>query len=177
MTQANNGLITRRSSRLATSALRAASARGLALRWVEMNIEELKIKSERGSTVAQGILGAMYLHGYEVEINYEEAFRLLTLSAEKGAARSLWNLGTMYEKGLGTKQDLSRARELYRRATERGEALAGVYFARMYVNGIGGPVDNESALRGYKLAANQASQMEPCEEISEALQYVKENEK
>ena len=63
-----------------------------------MDIEEQRRKAEAGSCVAQTILGISYLHGYDVEINYKEAFRLLSAA---GTSRAVLNLGIMHAKGLG----------------------------------------------------------------------------
>ena len=40
-----------------------------------MNIEELLQKAEAGNCVAQSVLGISYMPGYEVEVNYQQAFR------------------------------------------------------------------------------------------------------
>jgi TPR repeat protein len=70
------------------------------------DIEELRRKAEAGSCVAQSILGAYYLCGNEVEVDYIEAFRLLSAAAQQGSSRAVLNLGRMYAQGLGTSQDV-----------------------------------------------------------------------
>jgi RHS repeat-associated protein len=49
-----------------------------------MNIPDLRQKAESGSAVAQTILGIWYLEGVEVEVNHQEAFRLLSAAAAQG---------------------------------------------------------------------------------------------
>jgi TPR repeat protein len=72
-----------------------------------MNIPDLQRKAQAGSVVAQSVLGACYLDGVDVEINYPEAFRLLSAAADRRAPRAMANLARMYAEGLGTSQNLS----------------------------------------------------------------------
>jgi TPR repeat protein len=43
-----------------------------------MDIEDLRRWAEAGSPSAQTILGISYLHGYDVVVDYSEAFKLLS---------------------------------------------------------------------------------------------------
>ena len=54
-----------------------------------MNIAGLRQKAESGSVVAQAALGICYLYGRGVDVDYEEAFRLLSAATEKGASPRL----------------------------------------------------------------------------------------
>ena len=65
-----------------------------------MNISDLKQKAESGSLAAQSILGSCYLEGIEVEVDYSEAFRLLSAAAGRGVPRALANLARMYAGGI-----------------------------------------------------------------------------
>jgi len=60
-----------------------------------MNISELRKEAESGSVVAQSVLGICYLHGTEVQVDYQEAFRLLGSAAERGAPRAVASLARM----------------------------------------------------------------------------------
>jgi TPR repeat protein len=59
---------------------------------VDESINELVRKAEAGSVVAQSILGIRYLHGVDVPVDLEQAFRLLTLASKRGAPRAQANL-------------------------------------------------------------------------------------
>ena len=63
-----------------------------------MDIEEKRRKAEAGSCVAQTTLGISYLYGYDVDVNYVEAFRLLSAAANQGASRAVLHLGIMHAK-------------------------------------------------------------------------------
>jgi TPR repeat protein len=45
----------------------------------KMNISDLRQKAERGSAVAQTILGTYYLEGVDVEVDYNEAFSIFVI--------------------------------------------------------------------------------------------------
>ena len=79
-----------------------------------MNIAELKREAESGSVVSQSVLGICYLYGRDVEVNHQEAFRLLSSAAERGASRAVVNLARMFAEGLGTPKNLPEAIRLYR---------------------------------------------------------------
>jgi TPR repeat protein len=66
-----------------------------------MDIADLREKAEAGSVVAQTVLGICYLDEIDVEVDYKEAFRLLSAAADKGVPRAAANLARMYAEGLG----------------------------------------------------------------------------
>jgi TPR repeat protein len=106
-----------------------------------MDYKPLHSEAERGSLVAQGILGMPYLFGDEVTQDYGAALRLLTAAAERGAARpTVWR-GTMYESGLGVAIDLQKAHDLYQYGVERNEFFGCVSLARLYATGALGSID------------------------------------
>jgi TPR repeat protein len=136
------------------------------------DIEELRKKADAGSVVAQSVLGISYLHGYDVERNYEEAFRWLYAASAEGASRAMVNLGMMYEHGLGTEPNIDVALDLYERGARRGEFLGCIYLARLLANGASGQVDEASALMWYRRAAEQRDQVMDCDELKEADAYI-----
>jgi TPR repeat protein len=69
-----------------------------------MDISKLRQEADAGSVVAQSVLGICYLDGYDVEVNYKKALRLLTAAATRGAPRAKANLARMYVEGLGVKK-------------------------------------------------------------------------
>lgn len=72
--------------------------------------------ADGGNAAAQQSLGVMYLHGYGVSRDFNEAVRWFTKAADQGNVHACDNLGWMYEQGNGVKQDRVRAYMWYSRA-------------------------------------------------------------
>ncbi len=85
-----------------------------------MNIEELREKAKSGDCVAQTVLGMCYLDGIGTEIDYGQAYRVLSAAAAQGVPRALFNLARMHAEGSGTPLDLAEAIRLYERAELQG---------------------------------------------------------
>ena len=117
-----------------------------------MNIPDLRKESDSGSRVAQGALGICYLYGHEVEVNYKEAFRLLSLA---GTSRAVVNLARMHAEGLGVPKDLPEAIRLYK-AVAKFEFRAQLELGRIYSRGMGVQADSDEALKWYSAAAARA---------------------
>jgi hypothetical protein len=137
-----------------------------------LRILRLRRDAEAGSVVAQGILGACYLHGNDVEVDHAEALRLLTLASRQGAPRPTLNLARMYEFGLGVSADPCQAVRLYQRAARAGEFLAQVALGRAYAHGDGVAADAGLAYQWYAAAAAQDGRVVDSEELREAKAYV-----
>jgi hypothetical protein len=133
-----------------------------------MNIERLEHEADRGSVVAQTVLGVCYLDAVGVAADYTRAFSLLTAAATRGAARAMVNLGRMYQAGLATPRDAQQAATWYRRAAERGEFLGWVCLARL--QHAGG--EQEEALGSYRHALEGAHGVADCPELTEAREFV-----
>jgi TPR repeat protein len=114
-----------------------------------LNISDLRKESDSGSRAAQGALGICYLYGHEVEVNYKEAFRLLSLA---GASRAVVNLARMHAEGLGVPKDLPEAIRLYK-SVAKYEFRAQLELARIYSRGMGVPANSDEALKWYSAAA------------------------
>jgi TPR repeat protein len=54
----------------------------------KMNIAEFGRKAAAGSCAAQSVLGGCCLIGLDVEVNYPEAFKLLSAAANQGSSRA-----------------------------------------------------------------------------------------
>jgi hypothetical protein len=129
-------------------------------------------RAEGGSTVAQSILGLLYLDGTELPLDYAKALHWLTLAAEKGASRPLLHLGIMYERGLGVEVDLEKAFRLYQRSADRREWLAYIHLARMFRHGKGTGINEPSALEWYEAALSEAGNVQADEELNEAREFI-----
>ena len=146
-----------------------------------MNVQDLRRRADSGSRVDQSILGLCYLYGVDVEVDYKEAFRLLSLA---GTSRAVANLALMYAEGLGISKDLAEAIRLYK-AVAKFEFRAQLELGRIYSRGVSVPTDHDEALRWYSAAA--AREDDDCvedpinaafvgsgtfEEVQEAKAYV-----
>ena len=146
-----------------------------------MNIQKLRRGADSGSRVDQSVLGLCYLYGVDVQVDYKEAFRLLSVA---GTSRALTNLARMYADGLGISKDMAEATRLYK-AVGKSEFRAQLELGRIYSRGLGVPTDPVEALRWYSAAA--AREDDDCaedpinaafvgsgtlEEVQEAKAYV-----
>ena len=138
-----------------------------------MDIRDLRQKAESGSCVAQSILGACYLDGIDVEADYQEAFRLLSMAAGQGASRAVVNLAWMHAEGLGTRRNVHEAIRLYK-SVANVEFLASAEPGRIYSRGLGVPTDPDEALKWYTAAAEWKG-IDDCEELREAKAFVEGN--
>jgi uncharacterized protein len=117
-----------------------------------MNIQELRRRADSGSRVDQSVLGLCYLYGVDVQVDYQEAFRLLSLAR---TSRALVNLARMYAEGLGLPKNMAEAIRLYK-AVGKSEFRAQLELGRIYSRGLGVPTDPVEALRWYSAAAARA---------------------
>ena len=114
-----------------------------------MNIHELRRGADSGSRVDRSVLGLCYLYGVDVQVDYKEAFRLLSMA---GTSRAVANLARMYAEGLGISKDTAKAIRLYK-AVGRSEFRAQLELGRIYSRGLGVPIDPVEAFRWYSDAA------------------------
>ena len=143
-----------------------------------MDIEEKRRKAEAGSCVAQTTLGISYLYGYDVEMDYQQAFRFLSAAANQGASRAVLHLGIMYAKGLGIPQNAPEAVRLLgavARPSESSDAFAArIELGRLYSLGQAVHADAQEALKWYQAALELATNSEDSEDIQEARNYVQQ---
>lgn len=139
-----------------------------------MNIAELRQKAESGNVAAQSVLGICYLDGIDVQVDYAQAFRLLSSAANRGSPRAATALARMYAEALGVPQNLREAVRLYEFAARAGEFLAQIELGRIYSRGPEEFIDPHAALRWYSTAVAQERNVANCDkEIQEAKQYLK----
>lgn len=113
-----------------------------------------KKAAEYGSIEAKAYVGSMYLHGDGcVEVNYNEAIKLLKEATRGGNARAANALGYMYANGYGVRVNDRKAHELFKKSAEKGDAEAMNNLAISYEEGIGVTPNQKRALEWYKKAA------------------------
>jgi TPR repeat protein len=114
-----------------------------------IDISGLRKSADSGNPAAQSILGVCYLHGIDVDANYSEAFRLLSVAK---TSRAVVNLAWMYAEGLGIPKDMAQAVRLYK-AVANVEFRAQLELGRLYSHGDEAPIDLREALKWYSAAA------------------------
>ena len=121
----------------------------------ETAAREMRPFAERGITMVQYLVGALYMYGEGVPRDYDEARKWLQLAADKDLSEAQLGLGLLYFEGLGVEQDYREAEIWYRKSAEQGHALAQVALGQIYVRGLGTPQNYETAIYWYGLAAEQ----------------------
>jgi len=136
-----------------------------------MDIPYLRQKAESGNCAAQCILGICYLDGIDVEVDYREAFRLLSAAADQGASRAIVSLARMNADGIGVSKNPHEAIRLYE-MVGHAEFLAAVELGRIYSRGLGVPTDRSKALKWYSIAVSKENSVPDSEDLREAKAYV-----
>jgi TPR repeat protein len=141
-----------------------------------MDIEEKRRLAEAGSCAAQSILGLSYLYGYNVEVDYKEAFRFLSAAADQGSSRAVLNLGIMHAKGLGIPQNVPEAIRLFEAVANPSDSsdafAARIELGRIYSSGLALPVDIAKAVSWYRAAVALVRESEDSEDLREARTYL-----
>ncbi len=83
------------------------------------DINELKLKAERGDSVAQTQLGVEYMKGDAVEKDLDKAIEWWTKAAEKGYAEAQYKMGICYHFGFCVKKSRKRAKYWYEQAARQ----------------------------------------------------------
>jgi TPR repeat protein len=121
----------------------------------ETAAREMRPYAERGITMVEYLLGALYMYGEGVPKDYEEARKWLRLAADKELSEAQFALGYLYFEGLGVEQDYKKAEHWYRKSAEQGYVLAQVSMGELFFDGMGVSEDIEIAAYWYSLAASQ----------------------
>ena len=88
------------------------------------DLHKLKAAVKEGDSDAMLHLAEAYIEGYGVDINYRNAYKLLSVVATEGNAVAQYKLGLLYISGNGVSEDISRAVHLFTTAAKSGEADA-----------------------------------------------------
>lgn len=140
-----------------------------------MDIAELTRKAESGRCVAQATLGMHYLFGGDsVPVDYEKAFRYLSMAAEQGASRAIANLGYIYLNGLGAPKDIKRAIQLLE-DVGKVEFHAALDLARIYAQGIDVSTDRAKAFEWYSVVVAAEDERFDHAALSEELREAKDH--
>jgi len=86
-------------------------------------ITDIRAAAEHGDADAQNYLGWIYLNGYGVSKNVDEATRWLTKSAENGNLQAAGRLAAHYFFDTGKDKNIQEGIRWYRFGAERGDIL------------------------------------------------------
>ena len=127
--------------------------------------------AEQGYIAAQRSVGYMYMKGFGVPHDKQEAAAWYRRAAEQSDSRSQYLLGMMYAIGLGVTRDDAQSATWLRKAAELEEGGAQFILGWMYNHGRGVPQDQAEAAVWYRKAAEQGNQV-----ASTALQRLSRSE-
>ena len=144
-----------------------------------MNIKQIIENAEAGDIKSQSSLGAMYLQGHVVSIDYEKAFYWIAKAVAQGDICAMYNLGCMCKNGEGALEDYEKAFYWFSKAAEQGFYAALNYLGVMYRDGDGVDEDFEEAYIYFAIAANALSLAPngglPDAQCNLALMYIEGN--
>ena len=118
-------------------------------------IKEFQPLVEEGYAPAQYQMALIYLNGYGVIKNSQQAFELIEKSANQNYPDALFSLANMYTDGDLVKKDPKMAFKLMAKAADKNLPSAQFNLGVMYANGEGTPKDYRRAANWYEKAARQ----------------------
>jgi len=122
--------------------------------------------AEAGDAGAAYRVGATYMDGQAVPIDFIKGLEWLNRSAEMGEARALGDLGSAYDWGFGVDKDSARAAEFYEQAALRGHAASQYNVGVLYEEGEGVEQDLVKAYMFYLLSNQNGFPKYPAEAIA-----------
>jgi len=135
-------------------ALLAAGPHDSATAQDKIDIDDLRIRAERGDKAAARQLAHAYYLGRDgAGQNFSEAARWYLKLAKQGDARSQTSIGLMYARGYGVRKDPEEARKWWILAAVQNEPGAQFNLGLLYARGDGVAQDYAQAFRWYREAA------------------------
>ncbi len=92
--------------------------------------------AKQGNTVAQQLLGSLYMSGKGIEQSDAKAIYWFKKSAEQDEAIAQYYLGMLYLEGKGVQQNFSKAFDWLHKSAEQEDSLAQYQLGIMYLKGI-----------------------------------------
>ncbi|MBL4871477.1 MAG: sel1 repeat family protein [Robiginitomaculum sp.] len=87
-------------------------------------VNSFRFAAEKGHAPSQAELGAAYMHGYGLEVDFYQSRTWLKKSAAQGDAGGYFLLGNIYYCGLGVTKHTKNALEWYHKAAAKGHEQA-----------------------------------------------------
>ena len=115
--------------------------------------EKVKKAAAEGDPAAQYLVGAQYLHGYGVSVDYREAERWLSLAANSCNSDAQNDLGVCLVRGSETEENSAKAFEWFEKAAENGFREALYNQGVLYLTGRGTDLNPENGAKCFEQAA------------------------
>lgn len=93
--------------------------------------------AKQGNSVAQQLLGSLYMNGKGLEKDYSKAIYWFKKAAKQDEAIAQYYLGILYLEGKGVRQDFTKAYDWFHKSAEHEDALAQYQLGNMYLKGNG----------------------------------------
>jgi uncharacterized protein len=135
-------------------------------------VEIWRALAEKGDSVAQYRLGAMYAEGKGVVQDDATAMMWFQRSANLGNADAQYNVGASYAEGAGVAKNIDEAAKWFRRAAEQGMPYAQINLGLLYAAGRGVPQSNVDAMKWLGLAVIALPPGGPRSDAARAMQDV-----
>jgi TPR repeat protein len=114
-----------------------------------------QILSDAGNPVAQNNLGAMYLRGKGVEIDFYKAKKLFKAAAESNLPGAMFNLGIINLRGYGEPKNSHKAVHWFTKGAELGDLEAQFFLAVALAKGEGTSKNIPDAKKWFAKSAEQ----------------------
>ena len=137
-----------------------------ALKWFKIALDN------DGNPFAAAQLGYMYMNGFGVSKNLEEAYKLNFQAANKGNPQAQANLGLQYKLGNGVTKDLEQAVIWLRKSAKTGNEFAKNQLETPELKPIIGKVEADELLASTRLEVKK--QTEELERLKTQVAQTKE---
>jgi len=137
-----------------------------ALKWFKIAFDN------DGNPFAAAQLGYMYMNGFGVSKNLEEAYKFNLQAANKGNPQAQANLGIQYKLGNGVSKDLEQAVIWLRKSAKTGNEFAKTQLESPDLKPMIGKVEADELLASTKLEVKKQS--EELEKLKSQVAQTKE---
>ena len=137
-----------------------------ALKWFKIALDN------DGNPFAAAQLGYMYMNGFGVSKNLEEAYKFNLQAANKGNPQAQANLGIQYKLGNGVSKDLEQAVIWLRKSAKTGNEFAKNQLESPDLKPLIGKVEADELLASTKLEVKKQS--EELEKLKSQVAQTKE---
>jgi len=100
-------------------------------------IKKYRKIAKQGNTVAQQLLGSLYMSGKGIEQDYTKATYWFEKAAKQKEAIAQYYLGMLYFDGKGVTKNFVKAADWLHKSAEQEDALAQYQLGKMYLEGKG----------------------------------------
>ena len=116
---------------------------------------DAKQLAEAGDKTAMTLLGYLFLNGYGVPRNVDQAAAWLRKSADLGDPAAQYAFGQLLETETGVPRDMQKAADYFEKADKAGLPEAAYELGLIYLSGQGRKKDDAKAVRLFRSAAEK----------------------